>query len=678
MLVRIDGAARVAQKTVRLVAPLLVLVWVVPAVAVAKTVKVPVKMDWRIGHYGKSTCASYGLATWPAQEDAVGWELRDHFTPTDPAYTRDETKQLSPPFDDEKFVKDFGWRPAKGTHWYALSYSGRSHLGGDSVDCSDLPAKQKAAYSNVRILITLATNAKIVGRVKDRDGDPVQGVKVRAKGAGGDRTDADGKYSIDVPEKKATYVVVPHQKGSKFKPQKRKVTVKPGRTSHANFRVTPTPDGLDWRVPPRLAGEVKRWTASEGLPTFTQVHPAKWRATMFLTRGGAALGSCPAGKWKWRVKTPRGARVVHKPKPGCKTSMAVSRLGTYKVSARNRKQHMSVHGTVKVKDWLITGFGDSNGSGEGNPPFRFEQCDRSEASYQLQAAQYVESHDPRSSVTFIFPACSGAIIEHLYKFSYAGIDPGGSEPLDPQIKQAARLIDSPLLPSERRKVDAAIVSIGVNNLGFGPLLQFCISRYLHFGDPCEHNPVKTTFTPEGGIDSFEYSSAPGVPSLKTELDSLVAALPAKYGPLARALSSPLDARHGGKLGVKPSHVLLTQYPDFTRDSSGQLCSGTIGPQSTWGFVESEAAGLNAAVAGAAAAHGWKAVTLPQSVFTGPPTGHGYCASDAYFVPITGAATVWNLAGGFHPTGTGHTITALATIERLCKVLYGNPKCDGKP
>ena len=44
----------------------------------------------------------------------------------------------------------------------------------------------------------------------------------------------------------------------------------------------------------------------------------------------------------------------------------------------------------------MLGVGDSNGSGEGNPPFFFPQCDR------------IEDHDPRSSVTFVFTTCSGA------------------------------------------------------------------------------------------------------------------------------------------------------------------------------------------------------------------------------------------------------------------------------
>ena len=358
----------------------------------------------------------------------------------------------------------------------------------------------------------------------------------------------------------------------------------------------PNPDGLDWRMPPRLDGEVKTWTASEGLPARNQVHPDQWKVNLFLTKSGNALSSCPSGgKWEWKVTAPKGAKVVGKPKAGCTTSMDVSDLGTYHVTAVNSKTRKRIPGDVVVKDWLLVGLGDSNGSGEGNPPFQFEQCNRTEASYQFQTAQYVESHDPRSSVTFVFAACSGAIIEDLYRTSYSGINPGA--PLDPQIKQAARLIDEPLdPPSAQRHVDGAIVSIGVNNIAFGPLVFYCISNFS-LVDACERKSVVAFENVRGGTDRFESSSAPDATSLQAQIDSLVTALPPKYGPLAKALSAPLDPAHGGTLGVKPGHVVVTQYPDFTRGTDGQPCSGTIGPQSTWAFVGTAAAGLNAAVAG---------------------------------------------------------------------------------
>lgn len=201
----------------------------------AKTVEVPVTMDWRIGYNGVATCASWGLATWPEQEGAIGWELHYHFSPPNPAFAGERSKRLSPPFDDEEFDQ-FGWKPGKGTHWDGLSYSGRSSGAGNPVSCGDLQARQKALYSNVRIEITLEEDAKIVGRVRAPGGDPLAGVLVRAGGAGRDRTDADGMYEIDVPEKARRYRVRASKAGLTLRPRSRRVTVRPGRTSRANFR----------------------------------------------------------------------------------------------------------------------------------------------------------------------------------------------------------------------------------------------------------------------------------------------------------------------------------------------------------------------------------------------------------------------------------------------------------
>lgn len=198
------------------------------AAAKGKTVVLPVTMDWRIAFHGVSACSSWGLATWPEQKGAIGWDLRYRVG------DQEGSKQLSPRFDDEKF-KQFGWSPAKGMHWHGLSYSGAAHLGGAPVSCDEIQAKQKALVSDVRIAITLADNATIAGVVKAPDGSPLRGVRVRAGGRGA-RTGADGRYEIDVPEKARTYRVRASKAGLTFRPRIRRVAVQPGRTSRASFR----------------------------------------------------------------------------------------------------------------------------------------------------------------------------------------------------------------------------------------------------------------------------------------------------------------------------------------------------------------------------------------------------------------------------------------------------------
>ncbi|MEZ5078663.1 MAG: hypothetical protein R2725_14615 [Solirubrobacterales bacterium] len=127
------------------------------------TEEVPVSMDWRIGYTDEShsTCASWGLATWREQKGAIAWELLYDFN------GQPRSKTLTPPFGDEAFVK-YGWRPAPGTHWYGLSYSGRSPGAGKPVTCDDFPPKQMAFYSNIRIRITTECDLDLVGKLERR------------------------------------------------------------------------------------------------------------------------------------------------------------------------------------------------------------------------------------------------------------------------------------------------------------------------------------------------------------------------------------------------------------------------------------------------------------------------------------------------------------------------------
>lgn len=460
--------------------------------------------------------------------------------------------------------------------------------------------------------------------------------------------------------------------------------------AHAAALSSCDPDGLDWRMPPRLDQEVKAWSGSEGIVPQELVYPSKWHTELFLTKGGTKLTACrPNTTWKWTVAPPRGAKVLRAPRDGCSTAMDVSALGTYVVTATKyvRQGAGFVRTTaqlshrVVVKDWLLVGMGDSNGSGEGNPPFAFDQCSRSLTSYQFQAAKYVELHNSHASVTFVFASCSGAVISDLYKTEFAGALHPTFRRLPPQIEQVARVIKRPFSfggGPPQRKVDAAIISIGVNNLGFGPLLSYCVFN-LSLVDPCERKFVMVVRDHRGAVDHFESSLGRGSKTLEAWIEQFVHQLPARYGPLARALSNPLSTASGHLgLGLPPDGVQITQYPDFTRGTTGQLCSGRIGPQSTWGTLELDAASLNGAVARGAREHGWNVVPLSQDLFTGPPVGHGYCASDSYFRGIAAAVHAGDQPGAFHPNAAGHHITALATIKVLCKRLYGNPTCGGEP
>ena len=251
--------------------------------------------------------------------------------------------------------------------------------------------------------------------------------------------------------------------------------------------------------------------------------PTSWFATLYLTVDGTQVTSCPAGiVWKWHVQAVategEGKPTITQPKDGCSPEFETTRLGTYRVTAQRYKQ--TAKGLVKTKltvttgsgngqppdvvlnDLLIVGLGDSNGSGEGDLPFYFGQCDRGTASYQYQAAENLEKQlKGHTSVTFVADACSGATIQNLLTSPYAGAQPGS--PLAPQILALKALVavhpDRP-----QRHVDAAFVSVGINNVGFGPFLEYCTyyPSDTVTGAGCEDQKVEPTYGSDGSVVGF--------------------------------------------------------------------------------------------------------------------------------------------------------------------------------
>jgi hypothetical protein len=352
------------------------------------------------------------------------------------------------------------------------------------------------------------------------------------------------------------------------------------------------------------------------------------------------------------------------PGTGCLVVAEVPELGVYDVTATDLASGVvSENKHVIVRDWLIAGIGDSNASGEGNQPWQFAQCDRSLASSQYRVAQYVEDHDPHSSVTFLFTACSGAAAEHLWDIPYAGTQPDPSNMLPPQLEQVRTRVRG-------RDVDGVIMSIGINNLRFGPLMLFCIVTLHTTGlEPCQDLTVKRVLDADGFASWDQLPAGLGNhQTLDEETARLAKQLPGLYFFLARHLRSELA----------PKNVFITEYPDFVHDQNGALCTGQTGPfpqfyASTWAWFEQIQTALNGAVVNTAKL-GWTPVT-------GIPEGfrrHGYCSTSSYFRRIIQAAFRGNKDGALHPKGNGQQVTYLHTRSAVCKALYGNATCAGTP
>ncbi len=479
------------------------------------------------------------------------------------------------------------------------------------------------------------------------------------------------------------------------------------------------PDGIDWSMPDKMVAGKQFNEASasrNGLLGHDAIYPpGGWEVNLYLIKNKQKIGECnndPLVEWRWEV-TP-SANVSTKPAAGCTSSMTVKQLGIYNVTAKKYTRSSTslpftfprngVKRTQKVlvRDFLIVGLGDSNASGEGNPPWIYGKCDRSQASYQFMTSLYVEQRDPHSSVTFLFPACSGARIEHVYSMPYGGTNPDSNGALDPQVTQVAKLLrltGAAGEPKKPRNVDAVILSAGVNNLYFGALVEFCLRQ----GDGCQniHARLEPKTGGSAGVGDMRFVADP---TSKTTVSDIVTGLQNNnlnypwYMGLKTALTKPVAK---GGLGVAANHVFITQYPDFSYDFNGNICDTTGKTFSnvpkwgtaTWAWFSKQAGVLNSNVAKTATYH-WQTATPDQTLFK----NHGYCAGDftltfypwwpfydtvpsfgkSYFLGVVQGVRNRNIPGGFHPIKAGHGITANAVKPLICNALFGNTTCTGPP
>jgi hypothetical protein len=423
---------------------------------------------------------------------------------------------------------------------------------------------------------------------------------------------------------------------------------------------------IDWTMPDRLDPQKSNWSGGEGLPPASYVTPDNWTVDLFLTDGGDK--TCPSGvAFDWTVKGEGKTETLDT--HGCKAQAKVPKLGTYTVTAKEMKDGAAT-GTeaenkkVVVRDWLIVGMGDSNGSGQGNPPYIDARCDRSVVSYQYQTALYIEKHDDRTSVTFVFDSCSGARSDQLWQNSYEGQEPSGSVTLPPQIDQVTGVIG-------KRKPDAIIMSIGINDLYFGSIMAFCAIHFqalsFTFADhTCERTHVDATLDAKGYTTAYGESSDFGQPTVATRTADRIGVLPNRLSILAKHLDR-----------LNAEHVFASQYPNETTDQNGKLCDDTSGPfpklqSEVWGWLDKTGDSLNSVVAGTASL-GWIPITGVGEAFK----GHGYCSTDSYF--DTPAKSQWeqgNRNGSFHATAKGAAITFALARAKVCHELYGNPDCNG--
>jgi hypothetical protein len=301
-----------------------------------------------------------------------------------------------------------------------------------------------------------------------------------------------------------------------------------------------------------------------------------------------------------------------------------------------------------------------------------DQCHRSANAASAQAALALERADPHTSVTFVHLACSGAKIE------------GGGQAIDQQIRWANTLIGN-------REIDAVIVSIGGNDLGFSTLASACVAQQPCYSSNPTFDPSRAvvacaplTLLPSGGTacSDFFNGNTPQQSALQI-LDSTTAGLPGRYATLATAdLPILRGLQRAGAAGsadsVRNDRVYITEYGNLTRNDASAFCSpdptdplgtmvGVTPDEMQWLDGQAEA-DLNGDVRSAAQQFGWNAVT---GIYAGY-TPHGYCAHDHWVNRIDESfLRQGDYQGMVHPNLAGQQFSAGKIEQALLHDLYPN-------
>ena len=251
---------------------------------------------------------------------------------------------------------------------------------------------------------------------------------------------------------------------------------------------------FQWSMPPRYEAGWQAWNTATSTYNPAYVRPNRWQVVLDACASTGA-GS-PIVEYKWSIVGSDGISfAATRSTVRCRTSFDnLPKLGRYVVQLdiKTAKDGAATSRQfITLRDWLIVALGDSMTSGEGNPdvPGEYEQqgsnlkackgenirtvtpakwkdrrCHRSAFSGAAVAAQKIEQADPHSSVTFVSLACSGAGVNNLISQPYKGQEPSATEvqPLPAQIPAARRMVGD-------RKIDAVLLSVGINDIGFREL-----------------------------------------------------------------------------------------------------------------------------------------------------------------------------------------------------------------
>jgi hypothetical protein len=300
------------------------------------------------------------------------------------------------------------------------------------------------------------------------------------------------------------------------------------------------------------------------------------------------------------------------------------------------------------------------------------RCHRSPKATAPRAVRLLAAEFPDVEFTFRSFACSGARIDEGPLGSYEGAQPIDQDDRVPsQVSQANDYLDT--LPAGEKRIDALVMNIGGNNLGFGNIIQRCLNLPPYQGfEPC--SPGNVSHDGVGNDDTLrvlQTGEGSGEPPSVIGLDNL----PALYNELDKKITRAPNTN--AKLAVKPAKIYLTTPPNPVGGDLGGCLNGQYDYEKS--LRDDEHAWLRdtvfpllvGAMSDAAHAHGWDLVEL------GPAApNNGMCASqDRFFnrnrdalrtqgATVASAASIAVSHGIGHPNSAGYAAIAPVLAQHL--------------
>ncbi|WP_416897995.1 MAG: GDSL-type esterase/lipase family protein [Minwuia sp.] len=372
---------------------------------------------------------------------------------------------------------------------------------------------------------------------------------------------------------------------------------------------------------------------------------------------------------------------------------------------------------------VIVSMGNSFASGEGNPDvlatanesakwqenaaFASGLCHRSAINaHRFAVAAVTDAWTLSDEEIYASFACSGASTRFGLRLSRRGNAnicqlPAPAAPPSPycgegQIATAKAWAEDP--ENGVMRIDVVILSIGLNDLGFGSIVKACVTpKPTPFHPDCHQDPGITEMLQHGCTDAQD--------------DDDPSDLPTGCGGIFRSAYGGFDRVQGRvereirriREELDPRHILLVGYPDPSRNENGNFCNrynenfiagidvltGQVNPGGTgigwmaipFGAATSEVTGaesrfafeevltpLNEILADAAAAEGAHFVDGLAAL----TREHGVCSSDPWFHGFKSSfARQDDEQGVLHPNQAGHEAMA-APIEAKLRAVLGLP------